>query len=239
MIRAARLTGASEVVAVAPLDHARMHAAAHAQRKTAGVTGRRRAQSGTRRSPRPRRADRRTPHARHRRWIFTTSATMAATARAESRRGGASAVLHALRLLFPEPAAALDVGEEEGRDGGLVDHGGHPTSSILEELWEAHAPSISGCGVPRQPEPRFALTRRKDEERVAGIPPLQLEPANAALACRGHRPSSHHRDEMRPVRGGSMQVAVETLGVDFDCLGRIRRETLGQRDIWNNSRMKW
>ena len=30
---------------------------------------------------------------------------------------------HLLRVFLPQPAATLDVGEEEGRDGGLVVHG--------------------------------------------------------------------------------------------------------------------
>jgi hypothetical protein len=43
-----------------------------------------------------------------------------------------------LRVLFPQPAAALDVCEEEGRDGGLVVHGGQVGGGMPEEIQRLH-----------------------------------------------------------------------------------------------------
>jgi hypothetical protein len=56
--------------------------------------------------------------------------------------------LHLLRMLFPQPGAALDVCEKEGRDGGLVVHGRQYGGGTPQEIQRLHCVSYTSFHLP-------------------------------------------------------------------------------------------
>ena len=113
---------AAEVVAVAPLDHPAVHAAAHAQREAA--VGRRLGQRELQVDDRGDRVERIVEDgvdavAQHLDDGAAVPLHRAAHERVVARERGP----HPLGLLLPEPAAAFDVREQERDEAGRVLHG--------------------------------------------------------------------------------------------------------------------
>ena len=115
--------GAAEVVAIGVIGDAGVHAATHAQREArGGAVVRERNLRRDGRDDRIAGVGERCVHAIAGR--LHDDAMVALDRLAKDPVVAGKRRLHPLRLRFPQTAAAFDVGEKEGRDGGLFDHGG-------------------------------------------------------------------------------------------------------------------
>ncbi len=143
----------TEIVAVAPLDHPGVETAAHAKLQSIACV--RSLQRDLEIHCRRKRIERILEH----RVDSITSGLHDDTMVAKDRVTQDTVVvlerpLHLLRVLFPQPAAALDVGEEEGRDGGLVVHGRQVGGGMPRERQRLHSGRTNGA------EARMAQRKR-------------------------------------------------------------------------------